>query len=130
MSPDEIIKGYLGDFTLREIYLDSEKSALLQPDIAEWLHNYLNPTYKLASEKYFNRNFLMCTYKDTYQYRCIGVSRSGDVFLSSDFGDNSGHTLRTSLDNCSNFIICKRNIASKGSSLWSFIRQSIRRLMS
>ena len=48
-------------------------------------------------------NPLFCTYKDNKTYRCVGASRLGDVWLSSNLEKESGYDIRVAIEDCVNW---------------------------
>ncbi len=57
-------------------------------------NNTLNPIMK--------QHKLFCTYEDT-KYRVTGCSTMGDIWLTNNFNQERGYTIRVDVDLCSNW---------------------------
>lgn len=66
----------------------------------EWLEHFRRPA--VAQDRaWLAEHPLFCTYKDGKRYRCIGASRLGDVWLTSDFSRTHGYDMRIDVADCS-----------------------------
>ncbi len=75
-----------------------------QPPYSRWLllHFRLPAFQWLAFEPFMREHKLFCNYQGD-RYRCIGASRFGDVWLTSDFSRSEGYGLRVDVAACSNW---------------------------
>lgn len=65
-----------------------------------WFHNWLLPAHvQNKFQKYMALFKLFCTYKGV-RYRCIGASRLGDVWLTTQFSARNGYEKRVGPDHC------------------------------
>lgn len=76
-----------------------------QEDYAHFMFTYwrLPAVIKGLHYKIMQSYELYCTYKDGKRYRCIGCSRLGDIWLTSDFTRSSGYEFRIYIDECTNW---------------------------
>lgn len=64
------------------------------------LHHFRLPAImKFAFERFIYKHKLFCKYEDK-EWRVIGASRLGDVWLTSDFSRSNGYDLRVMVDDC------------------------------
>lgn len=73
------------------------------PEVKDFFESMVAPAYKKDYSKIHN-TLLSCTYKGK-RYRCIGTSRMGDIWLTSDFTKAYGYELRIYINEVSNFKI-------------------------
>ena len=66
------------------------------------LHFRLPAMMKFAFEKFTHENKLFCKY-DGKEWRVIGASRLGDIWLTADFSKRNGYDLRVMADKCSDW---------------------------
>jgi hypothetical protein len=68
---------------------------------ARWvlLHKRLPAVMKYDFDEFMADHKLFCTYEDI-RYRCTGGSRMGDVWLTTDFDQDTGYELRVAIDDC------------------------------
>jgi hypothetical protein len=81
--------------------------AALEPTVPEPLHvdDWLDQPAKDENEQeWLSARELYCDYEGA-RYRCIGASRLGDVWLTSDFSNENGYEKRIWVDGCSNWSI-------------------------
>ena len=80
------------------------------PSMDEW-DNYAKfvldykrmPAWKITVYKKWMKQFkLFCMYKGQ-RYRCTGASQMGDIWLTPDFDQETGYTLRVNVLECSNW---------------------------
>ena len=57
---------------------------------------------KMRFQKFIGKYKLFCTYKNK-RYRVTGASRLGDVWLTSNFSQDTGYEHRVNVDDCSNW---------------------------
>ena len=71
---------------------------------ARWilLHFRLPAVLKCDFNRFMSKYKLFCVYKVT-KYRCTGASRMGDVYLTKDFNQSSGYSLRVEPDECTDW---------------------------
>lgn len=71
---------------------------------ARWMlmHFRMPAEMQLAFRKFTEPHQLFCTHQGK-RYRCTGASRLGDVWLTSNFGQNTGYTLRVDVSECSDW---------------------------
>lgn len=69
---------------------------------AKFVLNYFRmPAWMQCEFKPFMKdNLLFCIYQSK-QYRCIGASRMGDVWLTSKFENENGYEHRVDFNDCS-----------------------------
>jgi MoaA/NifB/PqqE/SkfB family radical SAM enzyme len=61
------------------------------------------PAWKINAYAAWMEQFkLFCDYEGT-RYRCTGASRMGDVWITDDFDQEHGYTLRVDVEKCSNW---------------------------
>ncbi len=81
---------------------ETESQNLGDTDYARWvLMHYRLPAVMWSAFRKFmvNDEFLFCTYREK-RYRCIGASRLGDVWLTSNFNSDTGYELRVGVSDC------------------------------
>ncbi len=68
---------------------------------ARWLMMHWRfPAYmKINFDKFIEGNKLFCTYEGT-RYRCVGGSRLGDVWLTTNFAAENGYEKRVDVAKC------------------------------
>jgi hypothetical protein len=72
-----------------------------QKQVKEWLEHYRRPAaYK--DHKWLSARVLLCDYEGK-RYRCIGCSRMGDVWLTTNFEAEYGYEKRIDVTGCSNW---------------------------
>ena len=71
---------------------------------ARWvLHHFRLPALMMnAFEEFMSDNLLFCDYEGE-QYKVIGASRMGDVWLTKDFSRRHGYDARVLVERCSNW---------------------------
>ena len=64
-----------------------------------WLDEFTRPAV-IKNLRWLRENKLFVQYKEKL-YRCTGASRLGDVWLTEDFEQESGYSLRVNVDDLS-----------------------------
>jgi hypothetical protein len=59
-------------------------------------------TLAMATGKFIKQHKLFCDFEDQ-QYRVTGASRMGDIWLTSDFKQDTGYEKRVDVSDCSNW---------------------------
>lgn len=82
-------------------HVDDFVSDYKQDAYARWvlLHFRLPATQQNRFWQFMKEHKLFCTYEGA-RYRCIGASRLGDVWLTSDFSRENGYEKRVDVSKC------------------------------
>ena len=69
----------------------------------EWLEQFVKPAMEKDNE-WLNKRRLTCDYEGE-RYRCIGASRMGDVWITSDMKAENGYEKRVNVESLSNWLM-------------------------
>jgi hypothetical protein len=104
-------------------WLDSGVSDSL-PIIKEFFIRYRKPEYnkfKDGDNIWLQNNPIFCTYQNK-RYRCTGCSRLGDIWLTSNYNQSVGYSLRVDFSDCSNWQNISLKRSKKYTSTSAFLR--------
>ena len=90
-------------------WLDEPATNETEKQVKEWLEHYRRPAaYK--DHRWLSARVLLCDYEGK-RYRCIGCSRMGDVWLTTNFEAEYGYEKRIDVTGCSNWEV-RQNVQS------------------
>lgn len=71
---------------------------------ARWVlqHFRLSAALRIDFNRFMTDHKLFCTYEGV-RYRCTGASRLGDVWLTTDFAEDTRYKLRVDVAECSDW---------------------------
>ena len=82
-------------------WLDEPATNETEKLVKEWLEHYRRPAID-KDHKWLSARVLLCDYEGK-RYRCIGCSRMGDVWLTTNFEAEYGYEKRIDVTGCSNW---------------------------
>ena len=97
----------MSEFKHVDDFIDYGRMSADEPEsetYARWVLNYFRMPAILKNDfkRFMKDSLLFCTYKGT-DYRVTGASRMGDVWLTSDFNQETGYEQRVNVSDCDNW---------------------------
>ena len=91
-------------------WLDEPATNETEKLVKEWLEHYRRPAID-KDHKWLSARVLLCDYEGK-RYRCIGCSRMGDVWLTTNFEAEYGYEKRIDVTGCSNWEV-RQNVTGE-----------------